>query len=67
MVTETACRRKIRWSANGRGKRSGVRVIYYHVAEACQIRLVLIYQKGVVDDLTQAQKKWLKNVTKGWQ
>jgi len=44
-----------------------VRVIYYHVAEACQIRLVLIYQKGVVDDLTQAQKKWLKNVTKGWQ
>ena len=67
VITETGGMRKIRWSANGKGKRGGVRVIYYHVAAAYQIRLVLIYQKGVTDNLTQAQKKWLRNVTKGWQ
>lgn len=67
VITETGGMRKVRWSANGKGKRGGVRVIYYHVAAAYQIRLVLIYQKGVADNLTQAQKKWLRNVTKGWQ
>lgn len=67
VITDTGGMRKIRWSANGKGKRGGVRVIYFHVAAAYQIRLVLIYRKGITDDLTQAQKKWLKNVTRGWQ
>jgi hypothetical protein len=67
VITGTGGMRKIRWSANGKGKSGGVRVIYYHVAAAYQIRLVLIYRKGVTDNLTQAQKKWLRNVTKGWQ
>lgn len=67
VIPDTGGMRKIRWGANGKGKRGGVRVIYFHVAVAYQIRLVLIYRKGISDDLTQAQKKWLKNVTKGWQ
>ncbi len=67
LITETGGMRKIRWAAKGKGKSGGVRVIYYHVSAAYQIRLVLIYRKGIQDDLSQAQKKWLKSVAKGWQ
>jgi len=49
--------RKIRWGSKGKGKRGGVRVIYYYVMANSQIRLLLIYQKGIQDDLTEAQKK----------
>ncbi|MCY1292181.1 Toxin HigB-2 [compost metagenome] len=66
LIQDTGGLRKIRWSANGKGKRSGVRVIYYHVNAAHQIRLLLIYQKGVKDDLTPAEKKVLRELNKGW-
>lgn len=66
VIQDTGGLRKIRWSANGKGKRSGVRVIYYHVSAASQIRLILIYQKGVKDDLTAAENKVLRELNKGW-
>lgn len=59
--------RKMRWAAMGKGKRGGVRVIYYHVAAAGQIRMLLIYRKGVQDDLTQVQKVALRLINDGWQ
>ena len=31
VIQQTGDLRKIRWSAQGKGKRGGVRVIYYHV------------------------------------
>jgi len=31
-------------------------VIYFHVVAQTQIRLLLIYRKGVKDDLTAAEK-----------
>lgn len=67
VITGTGGMRKVRWGANGKGKRGGVRVIYYHVAAAYQIRLVLIYPKGVKDDLTPDEKKELKKITDRWQ
>lgn len=39
-----------------------MRVIYYFVDEADQIRLLFIYKKGVQDDLTAAQRKQLKAI-----
>lgn len=59
--------RKVRWAAMGKGKRGGVRVIYYHVAAAEQIRMLLIYRKGVKDDLTQTQRVALRLLNEGWQ
>ena len=50
----------------GKGKRGGVRVIYYVVDEAGQVRLLLIYKKGIQDDLTAAQRKQLKAIKDGW-
>jgi hypothetical protein len=58
--------RKVRWSAPNAGKRGGVRVIYYVVDEAEQIRLLLIYKKGVKDDLTPTQKKLLRAIKDKW-
>jgi len=50
----------------GRGKRGGSRVIYFHVASRDQIRLLLIYRKGVKDDLSAAEKKILRKLNEDW-
>ena len=56
--------RKLRWSAQGRGKRGGARVIYYrHVAKE-HIYLIYAYSKGVQADLTRAQIKLLTQLMK---
>jgi hypothetical protein len=42
--------RKVRWSASGRGKRGGARVIYFNVSEYT-IWLLIVYTKGKFDNL----------------
>lgn len=66
VIQQTGGLRKVRWSAQGKGKRGGVRVIYYYVTSASQIRLLLIYKKGIQDDLTQDQKKLLRQLNERW-
>ncbi len=66
VIQNTGGLRKIRWGSHGKGKRGGVRVIYYYVKRSAQIRLLLIYQKGIKDDLTAAQKKQLQQLNEGW-
>ena len=41
--------RKIRWALSGRGKRGGVRVIYYFKKHDDEIWLLTIYSKNEVD------------------
>lgn len=67
VIQQTGGLRKVRWSAKGKGKRGGVRVIYYYVLPDSQIRLLLIYQKGKQDDLTPEQKKILRQLNERWQ
>lgn len=66
VIQDTGGLRKIRWSGNGKGKRGGVRVIYYYLTADAQIRLLLIYKKGVQDNLTEKQKKILRKLNEGW-
>lgn len=66
VIKDTGGLRKVRWAAGSKGKRGGVRVIYYLVDEAGQIRLLLIYKKGAQDDLTPAQRRQLKAIKDGW-
>jgi hypothetical protein len=66
VIQGTGGLRKVRWSASGGGKRGGVRVIYFHVAADAQVRLLLIYRKGVKDDLTAAEKKTLRRLNQDW-
>ena len=45
VIQQTGGLRKVRWSFQGKGKRGSVRIIYYYVTPASQIRLLLIYKK----------------------
>ncbi|MBM3143953.1 MAG: hypothetical protein FJ010_03075 [Chloroflexi bacterium] len=54
--------RKVRWYLRGRGKRGGVRVIYYWAIRAEQILMLLVYAKGAQENLTPDQLKILKRI-----
>ncbi len=66
VIQQTGGLRKVRWSIQGKGKRGGVRIIYYHVTADSQIRLILIYKKGIQDDLTGDQKKMIRQLNERW-
>lgn len=66
VIQGTGGLRKIRWVAHGKGKRGGVRVIYFHVSARQQIRMLLIHRKGVKDDLTASEKKVLRALNEAW-
>lgn len=51
--------RKMRWGVEGRGKRGGIRVIYYWWTGKGQIYLLYAYQKNTQTDLTQEQIRQL--------
>jgi hypothetical protein len=54
--------RKIRWSGSGRGKRGGVRVIYYFRSTTNRLFLIFGYRKNECEDLTQAQIRSLARI-----
>lgn len=47
--------RKIRWAGSGRGKRGGVRVIYYFRSETDRVFLLFGYRKNECENLTKAE------------
>ncbi|MGH2373662.1 MAG: hypothetical protein ACRDIC_09345 [bacterium] len=55
--------RKIRWAIEGRGKRGGVRVIYYWAATYRRLLMLLIYSKSEHDDLRPEQLRALLRKT----
>jgi hypothetical protein len=56
--------RKLRWSAQGRGKRGGARVIYYRHVPRERIYLIYAYVKSAQADLTREQIKALAQLMK---
>jgi hypothetical protein len=46
--------------SRNKGKRGGFRYMYFYVGQDGQIFLLLIYNKDEQDDLTNEQKKWLR-------
>lgn len=58
--------RKVRWGAEGRGKRSGVRVIYFWAVSDDLFLMLDIYGKGERSDLTPRQARDLKHLVEGW-
>jgi hypothetical protein len=53
--------RKLRWSGSGRGKRGGLRVVYYWWVAKDRISLLMVYPKNEMDDLTADELKRLKS------
>ena len=66
VITGTGGLRKIRWTSVGKGKRGGSRVIYFHAVAQSQIRMLLIYRKGIKDDLTPKEKSVLRKINAEW-
>jgi hypothetical protein len=58
-LVSVACA-KWRWSAKGRGKRGGARVIYLLLLQPGLIYLFQAYTKGDIADLAPEQKKRLR-------
>ena len=54
--------RKIRWAVRGRGKRGGVRVIYFWAVKRDRLLMLLMYRKGIQDDLTPDQLRKLRKI-----
>ncbi len=56
--------RKVRWGSAGKGKRGGLRVIYYwNKAEEC-IYMLFVYSKSRQEDLTKEQLRTLRKLVK---
>jgi hypothetical protein len=54
--------RKIRWAIEGRGKRGGVRVIYYWAVKQERLLMLFIYSKNERGDLSPDQLKTLRKI-----
>jgi hypothetical protein len=55
--------RKLRWAdaRRGKGRRGGLRIIYYYFSADQQIWLMTLYGKNEAADLTSKEKKVLKS------
>ena len=54
--------RKIRWGAEGRGKRGGIRVIYFWDKPGSRCFMLFLYRKNEQGDLTPAQVRVLSRL-----
>jgi len=56
--------RKMRWAGCGRGKRGGLRLIYYWQTADERIWMLLLYPKSERDDLSATQMRQLRILVK---
>lgn len=63
LIPGTGGFRKVRWAdpRRGKGRRGGLRVIYYYFPSGHQIWLMTVYGKDEASDLSPKQKKALKD------
>ena len=62
IISETGGFRKLRWenAKRHKGKRGGLRIIYYYLPSQKQIWFFTLYDKNEMEDLSNEQKKLLK-------
>ena len=62
MVPDAGGVRKVRWSAQGKGKSGGVRVIYYFHSETFPLFFLTIYAKNQKANPTKAERQEFKKL-----
>ena|SRR6056297_131137 len=68
VIRGTGGARKLRWSnpARGKGKRGGIRTIYFYRDRYEQILMLYLYRKDEQQDLNAQQRKALKEILRNW-
>ena len=56
--------RKIRWGIEHKGKRAGIRVLYYWIKSSETILMLIAYPKNVLDDLSKKEMNILKKLVR---
>ncbi len=56
--------RKVRWVCKGKGKRGGLRVIYYWDKKTESFYMLFVYSKSKKDDLSQDQLQILSQLVR---
>jgi len=66
LIERTGGFRKVRFARPSRreGKSGGTRVVYYFLNRRERIYLLLVYAKGVKDDLTRAEENELRKLAR---
>jgi len=54
--------RKVRWTRQGKGKRGGVRVIYYYHDPSLPLFLLTVYAKSKKDDLSAEELRAMRKL-----
>lgn len=67
VIEGTGGLRKLRWSLGNKGKRGGLRIIYYFQVSEDQIYFFTLYAKNEMSDLSDEEKKVLKKMLENWQ
>ncbi|MBV8732243.1 MAG: type II toxin-antitoxin system RelE/ParE family toxin [Acidobacteriia bacterium] len=62
IIPETGGVRKLRWAGKSKGKRGGVRVIYYFHDETLPVFLLTVYAKNQKANLTKAERNELRQL-----
>lgn len=66
LIQGTGGLRKLRWKSGTKGKRGGIRVIYYWQVAHEQIYLMTLYAKNETVDLSAKEKKILREMVERW-
>lgn len=62
LIQGTGGIRKLRWGADGRGKRGGTRVIYFVGGEETPLYLLALFAKNEKADLSFAERRQLRSL-----
>ena len=67
LIPQSGGLRKIRWKQKGKGKRGGVRIIYYWMTVDDQIWMLYAYAKTRQENLTKDQLDTLRKIVSRWK
>lgn len=56
--------RKLRWAKAGKGKSSGVRVIYYYLNASMPLFLLTVFSKGEKENLSKGERNTLARLSR---
>lgn len=65
LIQKSGGLRKLRWKTKNKGKSGGIRNIYYYYEDKNTIYMLLVYEKGRKDDLSDKELAILRDLIKG--